>query len=132
MAELPAPVNLGVGPESLNVPSDRILVIGNIVRWTSEGRMGVALKGFHFIGISSLTAETMQSFAPDIVLSPLFDNEFDVLDIAEKLHDLYFDGIYRVISDNLPNPDIVRNEVCLAAPRLDFDILLIPKQTDAV
>lgn len=84
------------------------------------------LEGFQFVDISELNADLLSQGAPDIILSPLLADDFDAVDVAAKLIELNFRGRYRAISDDLPNADIIRREVCNFAPQLDFDLLLMP------
>ncbi len=117
--------------ENLDSLSDRVLVVGNLDRWASEGRLLDRLNGFEFVNIASLTAQTLNETAPDIILSPLFGDNFDAIDVATQLSELGFTGRYRVIAENVPNAGIIRNEVRNQAPDLDFDLLLMSADREA-
>jgi hypothetical protein len=117
-----------VRPDSTNGQLDRTLVVGNLARWQSEGRMTDALDEFHFVGFDELTPKVIDAFQPDIILSPLFDDDFDVMDVATTLINMGFEGRYRAITDALPNAGIVRCEVRNHAPGLDFDLLIMGAQ----
>lgn len=110
-------------PESL---VNSVVVIGDVKRWTSEGRITAALSEFTFIDLDALNAETLLVLQPDIILSPLFCDDFDVVDVATRLLELRFDGLYRAIWCNVPNENIIWSEVRTHAPGLDFDLLLMP------
>ncbi|WP_159458410.1 hypothetical protein [Roseisalinus antarcticus] len=99
------------------------LVVGNSQRWLSRQPDLPALEGFHFCGFDELDPPLLTRCAPQIVLSPLFGDGFDALDLALRLQTLAFSGLYRAIAENLPNVAIVRREISLAAPDIDFDIL---------
>ncbi len=107
--------------------TDHILVIGNKRRWAAEGRMTSSLRDFSFLDFGELNAETLKNHTPDIILSPLVGDDFDVIEIAEMLVVLGFLGRYRVIAEKLPDADIVRREVAELAAGLDFDIFLTPQ-----
>lgn len=106
---------------------DRTLVIGNMRRWASEGRLTSSLRDFSFLNFGDLNAETLKEYQPDIILSPLVGDDFDAIEIAQVLSELKFEGRYRVVSDTLPNAGIVKREVAEHADGLDFDVLLMPQ-----
>ncbi|MEO1238669.1 MAG: hypothetical protein AAFW64_03220 [Pseudomonadota bacterium] len=72
---------------------------------------------------SDLSFELLDSVKPRIVLSPLLAREFDCIDLAQLLFALGFDGKYRVLSSDIPNPQIVKAEIRTQCPGLDFEIL---------
>lgn len=106
-------------------PSQRTLVVGNRRRWSSEGRITSSLRDFTFLDFSELTAAALATHAPDIILSPLVGDDFDVIEVATILASLEFKGRYRVIAEVLPNAELVIKEVSESAPALDFDVLLM-------
>ena len=85
------------------------------------------LDGFQFITISDLSADLVRKADPEIILSPLVADDFDVVDVAEKLVLLGFQGRYRAIAPSLPDARLVLEEVRSFAPQLDFDLLLLPE-----
>ncbi|MEM6634947.1 MAG: hypothetical protein AAF667_03550 [Pseudomonadota bacterium] len=60
----------------------------------------------------------------DVVLSPLFGQSFDILDVAHILEQVDFSGRLRGLSPPLPKPQLIRDEVAARFPELDFDILV--------
>lgn len=119
-------LDVAFSQESPTASLNQILVIGDLMRWKAEGRITVALAEFQFIEFAALTSAILDTVAPDIILSPLMGDNFDVLDIAQRLSNLNFEGRYRVIADSLPDAQMVRREVCNHAPSLDFDLLTMP------
>lgn len=101
------------------------LVIGNIARWTAEGRPPVKTDVFEFTEFAHLTQQLIDSINPDIILSPLMADDFDVVDVADRLHALGYCGCYRAITSNIPNADMIRAEVRNHAPEVDFDLLMM-------
>lgn len=101
------------------------LVVGNLSRWTAEGRTPVDCDTFQFSEFANLTADLLATLTPDIILSPLFGDDFDAIEVAVVLGDLGFQGQYRVITETLPNSDMIRREVRSQAPDLDFDLMMM-------
>lgn len=110
--------------------NDRILIVGNIARWTAQGRAAIPCGTFQFNEIEQLTATILDDAAPTMIFSPLVGDDFDVMDVVEQLSDVGFSGQYRVIADALPNPEMIRKEVRAVAPDLDFDLLMMPDAPD--
>jgi len=105
----------------------RTLVIGNLSRWNAEGRVTVSFDQVRFVEIHDLTTGNLQCIAPDIILSPLMGDDFDVMEVALRLIELGYKGRYRAISLDFPNADMIRTEVRSHAPELDFDLLSVTK-----
>lgn len=107
--------------------SYRTLIIGDLDRWVAAGRETVPFENFQFCKLEKLTTDVLRDFAPDMVLSPLMGDTFDVLTVAAHLRRLGYKGCYRAISMHMPDADVVCAEVAEIAPALDFDLLLMPK-----
>lgn len=99
------------------------LVVGDMKTWVREGRDLPVIDGYHFIDIAQLTPAFMRKLAPDIVLSALVGSNFDAVEIARKLEQMDFAGFYRVITQNVPDLDLVIAEVRNIAPLLDVDVI---------
>ncbi|MGJ8622403.1 MAG: hypothetical protein ACSHW1_06455 [Yoonia sp.] len=113
-------------PEPEKSPST--LVVGDIARWTEDGRDTGSFGHFHFVKIQDLSEDTLAALLPEVILSPLIADGFDVLDLAVHLRRLGFRGRYRAIATNIPNPAMIRAEVRELAPELDFDLLDIDQK----
>lgn len=100
-------------------------------RWLRLGRAPPSITGFVFIDFADLTGCTIARVSPRIVLSPLVVGQHDAVDIARKLVQCGFTGLYRVVTDGLPRPDLVIAEVAQAAPGLDFAVLNLPPPAPA-
>ena len=111
-------------------PSNTMLVVGDLARWKSEGRLSEDIADYAFVGIDALTEDVIRESDPVIVLSPLIADDFDAIQVAEKLVRIGFQGKYRAIADTLPQPEMIRKEVQAVAQGLDFDLLLVPPQPD--
>ncbi len=112
--------------DDLIAQQSNTLIVGSLDRWQAEGRLTDELDEFYFAELASLTGEFLNAIRPQIVLSPLFADNFDASDVAQTLHMLNFEGRYRVITGRLPNTGMIKAEVANIAPALDFDILVVP------
>lgn len=127
MSAMPAKVmSLEAIPEVFAQQGQRSLVVGDLKRWAAAGRDTVSGGRIQYAALSDLTAELLEEFAPEIVLSPLFGDNFDVFEVATALHRFGFKGRYRAICVDVPNVGIIRAEIVAAAPDLDFDLLQVP------
>ncbi len=108
------------------VDPSNTLIVGDISRWTQAGRDTADFDNFFFVTLNDLTLALLHEHAPQIILSPLFADGFDALDVATRLHALGFEGRYRVLARDVPQLEIICNEVAQVAPGLDFDLLDIP------
>lgn len=79
----------------------------------------------HFANFDLLTSELLLQIDPNLVLSPLFGDNFDVIDVAKRLAQLRYVGRYRAISTNVPDIDMIRREVRAQSTGLDFDLLAL-------
>lgn len=59
----------------------------------------------------------------DVVLSPMVGDTYDCIDVAQHLFAAGFTGSYRVMTPDLPNPGILRQEIQSLCPGLDFDLV---------
>jgi hypothetical protein len=102
-----------------------ILVIGNLRSWALAGRPVPLLDGFRFASFEDLSAALLEETRPHLVLSALMGESFDAVDLARRLAELGFAGRYRALTNPLPRPEDVREEVRAAAPGLDFDLFVL-------
>ena len=106
----------------------RTMIIGDLPRWRAEGRDVTTSADFHFAAPEDISLETLHGFAPEIILSPLFGDTFDVIDVATTLHELGFRGQYRAIvasRADVSDEGVIRGDVSAVAPDLDFDLLVL-------
>lgn len=108
----------------------RTLIVGDMRRWATDGRDTEGDARFTYTSFSSLSPELMRNVQPEMVLSALVSNDFDAIDLARHLSDLGFQGSYRVIAQRVPDVAIIRAEVALVAPDLDFDVYELPGAVD--
>ncbi|NIY72974.1 hypothetical protein HCZ30_11085 [Marivivens donghaensis] len=114
-----------IGLLSADTPATavKMLVIGSRDVWPNHDTSD---DGFNFVDYRSFSAEMLEQFKPDMVMSLLFGTGFDAMDIAAKLFEFGFAGPYRALCANLPNPALVKREISQVAPLLDFDLVSLP------
>lgn len=101
-----------------------MLIVGNLGAWQKSGRDLPNVAGFHFACVDQLDAEFLADINPDVVLSALVSDLFDAIELSVKLVELGFTGRYRALTEKLPRPDAVIQEIRAGAPGLDFDLLM--------
>lgn len=121
------PSSVATFPEVARDLIRKTLVVGDLARWTAQGRIDASLTEFLFVDIATLSADLVNEIQPDIVLSPLIANNFDAVDVAMRLVDLQFQGKYRAIASDLPDASMICKEIRSFAAKLDFDLLLLPQ-----
>lgn len=63
------------------------------------------------IGFSGLSRTLLEKVNPALVLSWLYTDDHDALDVAGRLDSLGFAGSFRVLTRPLPRPGMVRREL---------------------
>lgn len=106
-----------------DVTQNGILVIGEVSKWTRQGRELPQSPDVHCIEFHELTIDIIELLEPTAVFSPLLCTSFDCLDVAVMLQALGFKGRYRVMGESLPNPQLIRSEIQETCPNIDFDIV---------
>ena len=100
----------------------KIVAVGAVDEWRKSFGQPTSYQHLHFADFSGLSAEILDVLKPELVVSPVVTPTFDCIDIGAALTRCDFQGSYRALSTNLPNPAIIRREVRSFFPRLDFDI----------
>ncbi len=103
----------------------RILCVGTTRYLSPEPARPMATDGICFAEFEQVEIALIAA-SPGMVLSPLLSSGFDCVDLAHLLHGFSYQGRYRVVSDDLPQPHIVRNEIRALYPGLNFDIVRFP------
>ena len=114
--------NLALSPQGAR-GERAILAIGEVRRWRLQGNIVPSGADLVCAEFHELTADLIALTRPRIVLSPLLCGSFDCLDVALALHEMRYQGAYRVLSADLPDPWLIRSEVADSCPYLDFDIV---------
>jgi len=102
-----------------------ILVVGNIEHWHASGRELPRIAQIEFCAFSDMTQNLLSRLQPEIILTPLLCEGFDVLDLVYLLEALNFTGRVRAITPMLPNPELLLREIRFECPALDFDLFQV-------
>ncbi len=70
----------------------------------------------------ALPKSAFASLAPRLIVSPLIAESFDALELATKLQEFGYQGRYRVVAKEVPNPELVAREIRFVAPAINFAI----------
>ena len=71
---------------------------------------------------TALVALLSQNIHPKVVYSATMSDRFDCLDLAELLHRFEYTGNYRILVENVPNPELIRSEIGALCPGLQFEL----------
>lgn len=115
-----------IASQRLGATQETMLVVGDLARWSSEGRAVPHVSGLQYTPFETLAARLDRAGHPDVILSPLVGDSFDASDIARLLVDAGFKGHYRIISDDIPDAALISSEIRAIACGLDFDLLVLP------
>ena len=81
--------------------------------------------GIEFVHFSQLAGRLQRSPTPDIVLSPLIAESFDVTEVAKTLSSAEYPGRLRALTPDRPNISIIKREIHALYPQLDFAVLKV-------
>jgi hypothetical protein len=103
----------------------RVLAISTSLRVSLRARQlpgGVTTVG----GPSGLHAAYWAGGAPpDVVIAPLMDTAFDIIDVAERLARLGFRGCLQAVSEPLPDREAVMREIAKTCRSFRFELIEI-------
>ena len=102
----------------------KIVAVGSIEAWTGQGHQLPEGDDLSFIAFHEIDEATLAVLQPRVIYSPVLAREFDCIDMALRLQEHGFTGIYRAIGDGLPRPDLIEREVRQLCPRLQFEIVV--------
>lgn len=77
---------------------------------------------YEYVAFHKLTLPLIAHIEPDLVISPLFNESFDAVEIARRLEAAGFCGRYVALAPNLPNPGVVAREVRALTPCMQFEL----------
>ena len=101
----------------------RILIVGNLSPWLRVEAGASSEYKINQMAYDQLDNVRIALMHPDLVLTQPWSAGFDCLDMAMLLQAAGFSGAYRVITDKLPNPALIRREILSGCPDLDFDFI---------
>lgn len=107
-----------------NIKEARILFVthhSQEKREQSASQLGSTIK---VVGYAEITDTFVKSFEPECIVSRVYNPNFDILDIAERLSKIRFQGAYLAIAEQaLPKPEIILNEAREKFPEVYIGIL---------
>lgn len=77
-----------------------------------------AQRSFH-----TLAPQLLLEHRPDVVLSPLLAQDFDILDVVDRLVRIGFGGRLVAVTGSLPDAVAVQNEVRQQCAQFRFDLV---------
>jgi hypothetical protein len=101
------------------------LIVGDAAAWLSAGRSLPDDPSLHYVSFDEMSQRLLESFEPDIILTPLLGQGFDALDLAVILEQYKYKGRFRALCPKLPNPDLVMREIQSLCPSVDFDLFVV-------
>ena len=108
-----------------------VLAVGDRSRARRSERNRSGDSRISFVEFHELNDCLLQRVRPGVVVSSLLGRRFDCVDLAQRLHDLGYKGKYRVLTDELPRPEMVLGELRTLFPGLDVEINPIPTHLSA-
>ena len=70
-----------------------------------------------------MSTKQIADLAPDIVISTFVCGTLDCLDISQRLIASGFTGRYYVMVPDLPDPQIITDEITQACPQIDIHVI---------
>lgn len=98
------------------------LVIADIWQLQQRGRILPVINDVYFVELAQLKVTLIQRIMPEIVLSPLIAFGFDASEVVKRLSRFEFRGAYRILTDPLPDRNMVLRELRRDAPDIDIDL----------
>ncbi len=77
----------------------------------------------HFTQFSAITSEVLHDLQPVLIISPLVFQGFDACEVAARLSRFGFNGRYRVVTNTLPHPAMVKGEISNVAPTVTVELV---------
>ncbi|MBS0565278.1 MAG: hypothetical protein JSR87_12640 [Proteobacteria bacterium] len=101
----------------------RVLILGPA---DLEAAHGDGAQAARIADLGGLTAAAMAAIRPDMVVAPLLDPGFDILDVLGRLDHFGFRGRLCAVSPPLPDPAAVTSEVRGQCRGIDFSLITRP------
>ena len=89
-----------------------------------DGDVDTRDKQCHAVPYDMLDEALLDKLRPDQVITPLFGEGYDAVDVAEDLSLFGYCGQLVAISPRLPNPKIIEREMREYAYAMDFELVM--------
>ncbi|MEM9350278.1 MAG: hypothetical protein AAGA47_08455 [Pseudomonadota bacterium] len=77
------------------------------------------------VSFAEVTRGLLERLRPKVVFSPLVHRDFDTAELAERLEECGFTGLYCAIADQVSFPGLVRADVQGLAPNIHFELIVL-------
>ena len=89
----------------------------------SRTRSTIQATGVLYTRFDDFGCQMVRKLAPQSVLSPLFSDRFDCIDVGRCLANAEFPGKFCVVADTLPNTAMVQRELERQFPSRDLHVI---------
>ncbi|MEM8591988.1 MAG: hypothetical protein AAGF13_05625 [Pseudomonadota bacterium] len=111
-----------VAPE--DTPATTVLCVGNFGGLEVYLRDRLQVVTAVYVGFQDMSAALFAELKPDVVCSPLLSDQFDSTDLAQLLQAFGFTGRYCAVASGVPRPQLVKHEVRMAAPLVNYELVV--------
>ncbi|MFM2355373.1 MAG: hypothetical protein RLZZ528_1109 [Pseudomonadota bacterium] len=118
------PATPPAGPSPFG-PDARILAV-NCARLLSPEVLSAPSRNVTIASYASLDRGYLDRVAPEIVVGPLFGEEFDILDLIQKLEALGYTGQITALAGPMPNRSGIEAEIARSCRSTTFSLHLLP------
>ena len=92
--------------------ADRVLIIGADAWWRHTcGEKSADPTIRIYVEVEAITPDLVESIAPALVVAPLMVRGHDAVDIASRLQQAAFEGLFLVLVPPLPDPLLVEEDL---------------------
>ena len=103
--------------------STKVLAIGDVEEWRDRGHPLPDSSDLSFMAFHEVSEASLELHSPSVIYSPVLARNFDCIELAILLETLGFQGIYRAVANDLPNPSLIEREVRQLCRRLTFELI---------
>lgn len=107
-------------------PSKKILLLGTAKDLASAGHATGREVFMPCRVFEKLNEQQIADLAPDVVVSMFVCGALDCLEISQRLAIAGFSGRYYVLVPDVPNPQIIINEITQSCPGIDIRVVTDP------
>lgn len=107
----------------VSMPVAKVLVVGDPNEWKDRDRVFPNARDMAFLGFEKFDETALDHYRPHSIYSQVLTLNFDCIELAERLHDFAFEGIYKAFGRDLPKPKLIEREVRQTCPNLNFKVV---------
>ena len=106
-----------------SMPVSKVLAVGDPNEWEDRDHVFPNARDMAFLGFEIFDEAALDHYRPHSIYSQVLAPDFDCIELAERLQNLAFDGMYKAFGRNLPNPKLIEREVRQTCPNLNFQVV---------